>query len=69
MLYVITDTLLKVVFNTNKTGHRQLFCITWRPVLLVLNTTFNNMSVILYNMATSIIGVEHHLQQYVRYNV
>jgi hypothetical protein len=35
----------------------------------MLNTTFNNMSVILYNMATSIIGVEHHLQQYVRYNV
>jgi hypothetical protein len=38
-------------------------------VLLVLNATFNNMSVILYNMATSFIGVEHHFQQYVMYNM
>jgi hypothetical protein len=37
--HVIPDTLLKVVLNTNKTGRR-----TWRPVLLVLSDTFNNVS-------------------------
>jgi hypothetical protein len=29
----------------------------------------STMSVILYNMATSFIGVEHHFQQYVMYNM
>jgi hypothetical protein len=29
---------------------------------MVLNTTFNNVSGITYNMVTSLIGVEHHLQ-------
>jgi hypothetical protein len=49
MLYVITNTLLKVSLNTNKTGHR--------PVLLVINDTFNNVLVITYNMVTSFISV------------
>ena len=31
MLYVITDTLLKVVLNTNKTGHSVLRS-TWHIV-------------------------------------
>jgi hypothetical protein len=42
---------------------------TWWPVLLVFNATFNNMSVRIYNMVTSFIGVQHHFQQCVRYNV
>jgi hypothetical protein len=37
--HVIPETLLKVVLNTNKTGHQTLW-----PVLLVFNTTFNNVS-------------------------
>jgi hypothetical protein len=53
MFYFILDTLLKVSLNTNN---------TWWPLVLVLNTTSNNMSVITYNMVTSIFGVEHHLQ-------
>jgi hypothetical protein len=31
--------------------------------------TFNNMSVIMYNLVASFIGVERHFQQYVSYNV
>ena len=31
MLYVITDTLLKVSINTNKTGHH-ILCYTWHIV-------------------------------------
>jgi hypothetical protein len=56
MLYVIPDTLLKVVLNTNKTGHHVLR-YTWHIVELVFNTTFNNVSGITYNMVTSFIGV------------
>jgi hypothetical protein len=82
MLYVIHDTLLKVgstainlttkLYNVRYTSHSticQLSCITWWPVLLVLNTTSNNVSGITYNMVTSIIGVEHHFQQHVIYNM
>jgi hypothetical protein len=47
MSYVITDILLKVTLNTNKTG----------LILFVFNVTFNNMSVIAYNMMASFIGV------------
>jgi hypothetical protein len=65
MLYVITDTLLKLALNTNKTGHH-VVCYT---VLLVLNATFNNMSCITYNMVASCIGVERHVQQQVMYNM
>jgi hypothetical protein len=45
MFYVIPDILLKVMFNTNKTGHHVL-CYTWPwwPVLLVFIDTFNNVS-------------------------
>jgi hypothetical protein len=43
--------------------------ITWWPVLLVLNTTLNNMSGITYNMVASFIGVENHFQQCVSYSV
>jgi hypothetical protein len=62
MFYVIHDTLLKVSLNTNKTGHHVLpfnnvSGITWWPVLLVFNDTFNNVSGIAYNMVTSFIGV------------
>jgi hypothetical protein len=32
-------------------------------------TPFSTMSVLTYNMATSLIGVERHFQQYVGYNV
>jgi hypothetical protein len=32
--------------------------ITWWPVLLVLNDTFNNMSGITYNMVTSFIWIK-----------
>jgi hypothetical protein len=65
MFYVIPDTLLKVSLNTNKTGHH-ILRYTWqivesvvkhRPVLLVFNNTFNNVSGIAYNMVTSFIGV------------
>jgi hypothetical protein len=61
MLYLIPDTLLKVSFNTNKTGHHVLHYI-WHNiesvvVLLVFNNTFNNVSGITYNMVTSFIGV------------
>jgi uncharacterized integral membrane protein len=31
MLYVITDILLKVAFNTNKTGHH-VICYTWHII-------------------------------------
>jgi hypothetical protein len=48
MLYAIPDTLLKVSLNTNKTGHH---------VIRYFNDTFNNVSGITYNMATSFIGV------------
>jgi hypothetical protein len=47
MFYVIPDTLLKVLLNTNKTGHH-VIC-----VLLVFNDIFNNASGITYNMVTS----------------
>jgi hypothetical protein len=65
MLYVIPDTLLKVVLNTNKTGHSVLRYtwhivekrITWWQILLVLNDTFNNVSGIAYNTVTIFIGV------------
>jgi hypothetical protein len=59
MLQVIPDILLKVVLNTNKTGH-YVIGYTWH---------INNVSGITYNMVASFIGVEHHFQQYVRYNV
>ena len=36
---------------------------------MVFNDNFKNVSGITYNMVTSFIGVEHHLQQCVRYNV
>jgi hypothetical protein len=57
--HVIPDTLLKVVLNTNKPGHHvnNVSGITWWPVLLVFNETFNNVSGITYNMVTSFIGV------------
>jgi hypothetical protein len=65
MLYVIPAALLKVSLNTNKTGHRVIpLRYPWhivesviKPVLLVLNDTFNNVSGIMYNMVTSFIGV------------
>jgi hypothetical protein len=47
MFYVISDILLKVSLNTNKTG----------PVLLVFNNTFNNVSGITYDMLGSFIGI------------
>jgi hypothetical protein len=50
MLYILTDILLKVALNTNKTGHQVI-------VLLMLNATFNNVSGIAYNMVASFIGV------------
>jgi hypothetical protein len=37
--------------------------------VVVLNTISNNVSGITYNMVSSFIGVEHHFQQYVSYNV
>jgi hypothetical protein len=46
-----------------------LSVITDRPALLVLNATFNNMSVLTYNMETSFIGAYCHFQQDVSYNV
>jgi hypothetical protein len=62
MLYVILDTLLEVVFNTNNTGHHAIHDMLLKvvfntnkaghSVLLVFNTTFNNMSVVTYNMVT-----------------
>jgi hypothetical protein len=48
MLYAVPDILLKVSFNTNKTGHQ---------VLLVFIYTFNNVSGTTYNMLPSFIGV------------
>jgi hypothetical protein len=51
MLYVITNILLKVVFNTNK---------TMVTILIGINATvntFNNVSRITYNIVTSFIGV------------
>jgi hypothetical protein len=47
MSYVIPDTLLKVLLNTNKTGHH-VICYTW---------DINNVSGITYNMVTSFTGV------------
>ena len=35
----------------------------------MFNDIFNNVSGITYNMVTSFIGVKHHFQQCVRYNV
>jgi hypothetical protein len=63
MLYVIPDTLLKVAFNTNKTGHHVLR-YTWHVI-----SGAKPMSVITHIMVAISIGVEHHLQQYVSYNV
>jgi hypothetical protein len=51
MLYVIPDTLLKVLLNTNKTGHHVL------RNTLVFNDIFNNVSGIAYDMVTNFIGV------------
>jgi hypothetical protein len=77
--HVIHDILLKVVFNTNKTVRHVIqdnwhivesdIQHQWWPVLLVLNTTSNNMSGITYNMMASFIGAECHFQQYVSYPV
>ena len=36
MLYVITDTLLKVLLNTNKIGHN-VICYNWHIVESVVN--------------------------------
>ena len=36
---------------------RQVLRITWWPVLLVFNDTFNSVSGIAYNMVPSFIGV------------
>ena len=38
-------------------GSQFYWCLTWWPVLLVFNDTFNNVSGITYNMVTSFIGV------------
>jgi hypothetical protein len=32
-------------------------CITWWPVLFVFNATFNNTSILMYNMETNFIDV------------
>jgi hypothetical protein len=48
MSYVIPDTLLKVSFNTNKTGHH---------VIQNVSYTVNNISAMMYNMAFNFIGV------------
>jgi hypothetical protein len=68
--HVIHDILLKVVFNTNKTGP-MLYRITdiLLKVALSTNETVHHVIYVMYNMVTSIIGVEHHFQQYVSYPV
>jgi hypothetical protein len=45
MLYVITDTLLKVSLNTNKTGHH-ILRYTWHIIESGIKhqDTFNNVS-------------------------
>jgi hypothetical protein len=70
MLYA--DILLEVVFNTKNTGHHVIPLYARHIIgggVQHLNTTSNNVSGITYNMVTSFIGVEHHFQQYVSYNV
>jgi hypothetical protein len=82
MLYVIPDTLLKVAFNTNKTGHHGIryawhiigggvqHQLNWSPCYtLNLTHCWKYVSSITYNMVTSFIGVERHFQQCVRYKV
>jgi hypothetical protein len=48
MLYVIPDTLLKVLLNTNK---------DMLASFIGINATVNNISAMMYNMAFSFIGV------------
>jgi hypothetical protein len=55
MINAIADILLKVAFNTNKTGHQVLRYI-WHIIESVVDT-FNNVSGITYNMVTSFIGL------------
>jgi hypothetical protein len=64
-MYVITGMLLKVSFNTKKNVHHAMH-VRYRPVLLVFNNTFNNVSGItystwmylyMYNMLANFIGV------------
>jgi hypothetical protein len=57
MLYIITDTLLKVnaTFN-NMSG------ITYNMVTSFIGVENHFQQCVMYNMVTSIIGVEHHLQ-------
>ena len=68
VIYNMVTSIIGVQHHFQQCVRYSVWCITW-PVLLVLNTTFNNMSCKTYNMAASFIGVEPHIQQYIRYNV
>jgi hypothetical protein len=59
MLYIITDISLKVILNTNKTGHH-VIRYNWHIVESGIQHHFQQH--VMYNMVTSIIGVEHYLQ-------
>jgi hypothetical protein len=63
-MYVIPNTLLKVLLNTNKTGHH-VIRYTWH---IGLTTLFNNVSGITYDMLASFIGINTN-QQYFSYDV
>ena len=47
MLYVIPDTFLKVLLNTNKTGHH-VIRYTWHILKVVLNTNKTGHHVLRY---------------------
>ena len=47
MFYVIPDTFLKVVLNTNKTGH-SILRYTWHIVEMLLNTNKTGHHVLHY---------------------
>jgi hypothetical protein len=57
MLYVITDTLLKVSLNTNKTGHH---VIPDTLLKVVLNTYKTGHSVLRYTWHIVESVVKHH---------
>ena len=58
MLYVITDIMLKVAFNTNKTGHH-VYDIPHILLKVALNTNKTDQLVICYTSHIVESGVKH----------